>query len=142
MKQVGMLAIALAVSACGGGGGGSPDTGSARAVDLVGSWKYTDPATRCEDIYTHSSDGTFNYRSLDEAIVGSYDLTTGVGKYGRTLVALTATQDNGLADCNGISENDATGAVVDWYVEMPTNDEMHVYEGASDTEVLGVFHRQ
>jgi hypothetical protein len=97
------------------------------ANSIVGTWKYTYPASQCVETYEFNANGTVNVTSLDEVVVGTYTFEDRVITDDRHLLSITFTSDNGLPDCNGLSEDNTglnitsyinfTSAVVEWFNE-------------------------
>ncbi len=93
---------------------------NARA-NIIGSWSFTYTETQCEERYVFSRDGSFSQTSLDEALVGSYQIEQ-IENSGIQL-SLQPTQDNLGTDCLGSSE-DSTTRNFTFVISFPVNDQM------------------
>ena len=93
---------------------------------ITGIWSFTYPATQCVETYNFKTDGTFSETSLDEVAGGSYVFEETVVTGTRHLLSLSFTSDNGLSDCNGLSEDDSglnvtiyqnhqSATVIEWF---------------------------
>lgn len=108
---------------------------------ITGIWSFTYPATQCVETYNFKTDGTFSVTSLDEVAGGTYIFEETVVTGTRHLLSLAITADNGLSDCNGLSEdnsgmnatiyqNHKSATVIEWFAAL---------EGGS---VLGALTKQ
>ncbi len=105
------------------GCGSSSDSSSSIEEQLIGSWSYIYP-NQCEEINVFNSDGTWSVTALDEISSGTFQFVenSAGGKHSLTVNIL---EDNGLADCNGVSEF-VTGSVT-IYASFPTDTTMNWY---------------
>ena len=139
MKYRFLVLFVLLLSGCGGGDGDTVhelknDNGSSI---LVGSWEYIYTSSSCTETYTFTSGNTFSIESLDEAAGGTYtDIEVG-GSSARHILELTYTSDNGLSDCNGVSDDD-TGLVETKYFEIDS-DILNFFSSQTSTIVLQAY---
>lgn len=133
-----VVVLGLGLVACGGGGGGAPSAG-ASTLPVVGEWLFTYPDTGCEERYQFESTGRFTASSLDERFGGVFTFDAGVSG-ARGELAISITDDNGLPDCQGSSEDNRGEHVV--YTEFPSADSMRWYETEAGSDVAVTLTRQ
>jgi len=107
---------------------------------IVGTWKYTYPASQCSETNIFNDDNTFTINSLDEVQTGTYVFESPVNVDGRYKVTLTFLSDNGLSSCTG-DTTDSTGQVGSLYAEFATADQILWYASSSGGTPLGTFNR-
>lgn len=115
-----------------------PTPVSGSAPSLVGLWSHAYVSNDCYEAFNFSANGAFDYESMDERITGTY--STSAGSNGRSLLKLNIQTDNGLSDCDGFSEDDSGGSV-QFYYEI-ANNELNLYENATDTELYDLYFGQ
>jgi hypothetical protein len=108
---------------------------------IVGTWKYTYPGTQCVETYEFNADGTVNVTSLDEVAAGTYTFEQTVITGDRHFLSYTYTSDNGLPDCNGVSQ-DNTGDVYEIYTNFTSESVKEWFYDASGGSAAAVLIKQ
>ena len=108
--------------------------------ELAGEWRYTHSPSGCVETMTFNEDGTFEGGGAEEVYGGTYVLAAGESDSGRQQLDLEITHDNGLADCQNNSWNDA-GMSRTLYVAFRAGDSLVFYEYDDGGEPLARFTR-
>ncbi|MCK5920379.1 MAG: hypothetical protein KAG66_05525, partial [Methylococcales bacterium] len=128
----------------------SPQALEAALLDnpLIGRWELQDKtpdqsltASECLPITEFSNETRWSSYSLDNIQKGTYHSSAETEKDVR--IEFTVTQDNGLSDCFGISQ-DLTGLESTLHFEFLGTNEIKVYRIINDSEYLwmGVLERK
>ena len=115
-KSIISIIIGLVLASCSGGRGGHQGDTSA----IEGTWSILYEAVQCEETYVFNSDGSWNVRSLDEVVSGTYTYSP---QQDSGQLALTAIEDNLQADCLGRT-TDSRGITSSISVELTDSTQM------------------
>lgn len=145
-----LCAAVLLVAGCGGdaplkgkkaatsaSGASSSQGGAGRS--LSGSWTYEFESTGCKETFSFSASGSFTLTSLDEVASGSFTSTQLESNPERYRLSLSYTGDNGLPNCQGISDF-KTGSFDTDYFEFGSS-VLNFYGSAGSTSISRVYRK-
>ncbi len=102
-----------------------PENTTSRMNNYIGTWVYTYPTSRCIEIFTFNSDGTFSESNQLERQSGDFS-SSNKSIFGRRKLTLIIKTANGLEDCTG-NKNNVIGTKLSFYVEFSEKSDMKWY---------------
>ena len=130
MKKILLIITLFNLAAC-----DSETTTTAPTIE--GNWTYTYTGSNCLETHSYNN-GSYYGTSLDEILTGVYQ--TGVTVNGLIELQITFTNDNGLSDCLGLSQDD-TGSISQLYYSV-TSTSLNYYVNSTDPAPAVTLTRQ
>ena len=134
MRQLIVVLLASMLFAC--SDEGSEEAGGVAGKDerLYGKWAFADPNTKCVEEWMFESNGRVTITANEEKITGMYFTDFVENNTVRSSLNFSVTTDNGMPDCEGVSDDDIGFTATIYYETY--DDTLALFGDVSSTDEL------